>query len=277
MRIDTTVLPQVPGLATLQAQAGPAQPFEDLISSPQTAGGDGDTKAAPVLSQYVFGFDTLGILGLGGPAGVGKPFEAGAGVGNAVSPHPLHPERDALPTPAIRPHVSIPYAAFSPSPRIEAPVAVAAEATPESQAARTVLLGAGLSPGTPRAVSMGQSAPMPAAQARIVGTVSLATAMPRPGLSAVQSAGGDTRAAQPSAKARTAFRFEPARTGGGQFSVTVSEGEDLLHIVAAAPGLGESERQMLKTVADEAAAEAGIILGELRLNGAVVRHLPKTT
>ncbi len=282
MRIDVTAPPQVLGLTAAPAQPGHTLPFDAFFSAPQGQDGEGgtQTKAAPVLSQYVFGFDAVGMLGLGGPAGVGKPFKAVAEDAPAAGPQggqrPSHPVTGTVQAPAAPAYAYVPYTAFSSSPRPEAPQATPVadlSAKPARPAQPVAMQTSGAVSWTPAA----QSRPVAAGQVQIVSASSAVAAVDRPFASGPRAFRSDTaKDAEAPRKTQATFRFEPEAEAAGQVGVTVSEGEDLLHVVAAAPGLTDGDRQVLKAVADEAAAEAGITLGELRLNGVVVRQLSKT-
>lgn len=282
MRIDTTIMPLVPGMMAAPGQPGQTQSFDAFFSVQHGDDAETAAKGTPVLSPYVFGFDTVGLLGLGAGAGVDTPpgpLPQGAAVRDAP---PVHPFKGAMHRPAALSTPSIPYAAFSslprPAPPGAEPTSAMGEAVPAPAAmhARMTMPAAGM---TVAARSGGAVAyPVSAGQAQVVAAPTIA-ATASPATPGFRMAGDDTaKDVQAPRRAQAAFRFEPdAEALSGQVSVAVSEGEELLHIVAAVPGLTKGDRQTLKAVADEAAAEAGIKLGELRLNGVVVRQFSKTT
>ena len=276
MRIDTTLMPQVPGLVTAPAQAGHTLSFDAFIKAPP---GDDDagtaTRAAPVLSPYVFGFDALGLLGLGGPAGIGTPLKAASQDGTVQGASPLPQSVNAVRDPASPVYASVPYTALSSAQGQPVPAAASAPAPTAPAHIRAAMMPAGAG----AASVWGTATPWRSASAGQAVRASNPIATPIASLPVASGVRGfgDAKDVPAARKAQAIFRFEPeADALSGQVSVTVSEGEDLLHIVAATPGLTEHDHLALRAVADEAAAEAGVKLGDLRLNGVVVRQLSRT-
>ena len=281
MRIDTTQLPQVLGLGTPAGQPGQTLPFKTLFSSPQEGDDETGTKAAPVLSQYVFGFDALGMFGLGGPAGFGSPLAPSEGQGAAPEVPGVAPDAPpplpsvARQAPVAPVYASVSSAAFSAAPAAESAVAEPVVTDPAVRLPAAAVPSA-RPPGASARTFVMQAWPVGALQAPVVADMPVMASAARPAFSVIRTGDAAKDVTAPR-KAQAPFRFEPeTEAASGHVSITLSEGDEQLHIVAAAPGLSESDRQTLKTVADEAASEAGLPLGELRLNGAVIRHLSKT-
>ena len=275
MRIDTTHLSHVGGLMTLHGQTGQGASFDSFVSQQD---GDGDTgiKAAPVLSKNVCGFNAFGVLGLGGPAGTGQrqvalPESGGADLALPDSA-PVHRLSAAsLPPAAVVPiYASAPNIAFFP--QLGVKTTFAPQATVAS--ARTMLPHASQTEALPAGSQVALSVPLTTVKA-VAGE-----SLPRTGgmvFSAANSTIAGLKQDMPTPRKAAAFRFmTEADPAPGQVSVTATEREDDLHIVAAAPDLTDADRQNLKTLVEEAAAEAGVTLGDLRLNGVVVRQLSKT-
>lgn len=276
MRIDTTLMPLVPGMMTAPGQPGQTQSFDAFFSVHHGDDAETAAKGTPVLSPYVFGFDTVGLLGLGAGAGVDTPpgtLPQGAAVRDTP---PAHPFKGAMRGPAALSGTSVPYTAVSASPGAAPTSAIGEMAMPAPVHARVKMAATGTTVAARSGGAVAHS--VSAGQAQVVAAPTTA-AMANTATPGFRMAGSDTaKDVLAPRRALAAFRFEPdAEALSGQVSVVVSEGEECLHIVAAIPGLTEGDRQTLKAVADEAAAEAGIKLGELRLNGVVVRQFSKTT
>jgi hypothetical protein len=266
MKIDTTLFPHTFGPLTLPGRTGEGLSF-DTFYSPSSEDERAGVKAAPVLSQNVFGFDALGVLGLGGPAGFGRRLVAlpeGRTAGTFVSGAASRQDIRAAPevgTQAADIYGPVPVAAAPAGTRPEPGPSI----RPLSPHPEVMPVGGFAAP----------PAPIPAVQPVAVESLSRTGGVI---FSAFRPMTAETAQDMPMPrKAAAAFRATPeADPAPGQISVTASEDGERLHIAAAAPDLTDNDRQNLKTLAEEAAAEAGVTLGDLRLNGVVVRQFSKT-
>lgn len=275
MRIDATLSPQLTGLMASPGQTGQGPSFDSLFLAPQADDDESGVKAAPVLSQNVFGFNALGVLGLGGPAGVARRLsavadnqDAGTAAAEAVPHH--------LPAAALRAQMqagpasaAVPDAAASPDSGIKTPATPLPAPTAPPLSIRYAIspIGGYAAPSTPPPPALtpageGISRAAPANATTFSGFRALSFGLAR-----------TMQAPRKTAVLRFTPEVDPAPN---EVSVTASEVDERLHIMAAAPELTDSDRQNLKTLAEETAAEAGVALGDLRLNGVVVRQLSKT-
>ncbi len=290
MRIDITLLPQAIGFLTPSPQSGRTSSFDTLLSPADSDSGEPEAKAAPGASQDVFSFDALSVLGLGGPVGVGRIGRVngekdGVNTPTAPGPQALVPHALQANAPAARPATAAPAGTAAPI----APAEVSLEPVAVAETAATQIVH-----HAPLPVSRGAAAPAAApvstggtlAGPAYVGEVAAeAGPPPVPMTTAARTAGVGARAFaaeepdEPAPrKASLAFEAQTeAAPSSGQVSVTLSESDGVLNIVASAPGLTEGDRQSLERMTDDIAGETGAPLGELRLNGVTIRPFSKVS
>ncbi len=293
MRIDTTLLPQAIGFLTPSAQSGRTSSFDTLLSPADSDSGEPEAKAVPGASHDAFSFDALSVLGLGGPVGVGRTGKVDGdkdGVNTPAAPGPQAPVPHAPQASALAVHpvtvapaaadVSAPSAEGSPGP-VAMAADTAAAVAPVQHAPPVALPGAAMPAGAPVAASGALSGPANAGE--LAAEVSSA---PVPVTTVARAAGPDARAFaaegpdEPAAPRKASSAFEAqteADTSSGQISLTLSESDGVLNVVASAPGLTEGDRQSLERAADEVAGETGAPLGALRLNGVTIRPFSKVS
>lgn len=263
MRIDVGLIPQILGLAKPPSEKAGVS-FAALFSALPPQAGEAGIGGGTVLPRNVFSFDALGTLGVGGLVETGAPVKAGK------APHPeTPPPPQALASPAVE---TSPAPEALAAPPTQSPAqAPSPDAAPPAGSPRLAGGPAGAAPGPYSASGSGPAgagsiqAPVSTAPLRIFANVCALTAEA-------------PEEAPPARKAVPSSRFQaeadPPPEG---ISVVLSETGGTLNIVASAPGLAESDRQTLKRVADETAGDAGIPLGELRLNGVAVRPFSKVS
>jgi len=261
MRIDAALIPQILGLAKPPLQKAGAS-FATLFSALPPQAGEAGNADKTVLPRNVFSFDALGTLGLGGLAGTGAPLK----VGKAPHPETSSPPQ-AFATPVA---TAAPVVETSPVPE------VLAATQPSRSSATAPSPGAPPPAGQVRATSNAPAVPLPADTVDPQAPVAAALARTLANARALTAEAPDEAPA--ARKAAPVLRFEAEVLSSSEgISVVVSETDGTLNVAAAASGLAESDRQALQKVAVETAGDAGIPLGELRLNGVAVRPFSKVS
>ena len=284
MRIDAQQMPQTLGFAMSPPEVEPTLSFETLLALSPSEGDAPGTRTSRASSRNVFSFDALGVLGLGGPVATGQTSTmraegdgAGALTGKTWHAPQAQPPRPTsshpTPTGPVTRYVSDPQPATS-------SIAPAAVDAPAVKAAVPGMAANGAPGIVPSAGSLNAAfgplsnspyvSPFPAETGPGPATVAAVARAGNPNVRMIAADEPEEVAAPP--KASTTFRLQTeADAPSGRVSVAVSESDGVVSVVAAAPDLTESDRQTLKTIADEAAGDAGFSLGDLRLNGIAIR------
>lgn len=275
MRIDATLVAQPPIATPIAPALEGGLSFETLL--PPSPATEDQAGASAGSRQKIFGFDTLGILGVGGPAGTGHPtlpdtakaaHRMPAGQARPVSQiavaTPDHRHSTVNPLAAGATQGQPPSSAIAESGKGPAPFPKTVPETPKLDTARLD------APERPAAVG---AIPTGYAVAPDVDTAPM-NESPRPGAivsedgpPATETADEASKSQDPSPTSR--FQIEN-EASSGPVSLTLSEVDGVLNIAAAAPDLTENDRSILRRLTDDAAGDAGLPLGELRLNGVVI-------
>lgn len=255
MRIDQTLPLTLTPLAAGAPQAGQGPLFEDLL----TARGKTMALEAAAPRQRLFGFDALGVLGMGSP-----------GQGQTQTRLPARPvTQKPGPIPAITATAS----ALPPCPL--AACETEGGVIHEGDANLQHVAGQGWQPGN-------RTAPF---AVRVLPDGAAMAAPPRPVLSPVMDSRVATarvlRSLAPIEAVRDpeatgarprAVRPSIPETASGRVSVAVSETDGILQVVVAAD-IADDDRQRLRDLARDAAHDVGRPLGAVTLNG---RSLPES-
>jgi len=283
MRIDTNLLPQAFGFMTSPSPSGGGLSFETLSSSSQDV--DRAPLAKPAASQRIFSFDALGVLGLGGTVASGRPAKTATEDDRSQAPaaHAAPSEvGQGQPVPSAPvggTEVFASHAASSPASGgrdvVDSPAApqLAPPAQPSAVQARALPASAP-SQGGGTTSSPAFAGPLPVEAGASLTPVAQASRPVYPQGRASAADGPEDSMETRKAPPATAFEAE-AEPSSSQVSVTLSEGDGVVNVAAAASDLAEADHQALRRVADEAAGAAGIAVGELRLNGVPIRPFSK--
>lgn len=261
MRIDGPAPAPVARLAGSTPPSG-ARLFEDLLSAPvNDAAGD----ARPRPDQRLFGFDTLGVLGMGGTS---PKSVAECGMTATAAP------------PGVKPDDKPQHA----SAKATAPPPIAMFAEAASSAAATAPAGQSEAPPPIQATALNPAAPVSAVQGAAEATRKIAPVietMPVLAPATIMVRGPSIRHGPSSAFAKLPD-LDTVRTPAaprvrldemtreppaGQVSLAVAEKDGALHIAAAAPGITEDARLRLRKLAEDIARESGDVVGDFILNG----------
>jgi len=290
MRIDPTLPSLVSGMSLTPGQSGSAS-FAALVLAPADTDAEKDAKAN--LPRTALSFDAPGLLGVGGPASAGAPTAVPEDVTTQRPPHDQiigsHTQAAFVSkTTAILWTVSVPPA------HAAGPSIAFAEAASMAPAANTAATAPTAAPSAPAALSRASGAIWPAASSLgLQGTPSRLTLEDAPVSETVQSTSSAGRASFPGGVVVGNAQTEPTEeaasprkaqalklqadtdTASGQISVVLSETEDGLSVTATAPDLSDRDKLALKRAVDDAASDAGLALGNFRLNGVAIRSLSK--
>lgn len=266
MRIDTTLPSSILGFPTPSGRLGQTASF-DTFYTPAPA--DDKASQAKPAPRQVSSFDAPGMLGLGGTVtgdlAAKRPAtdETAAPAGRAAHSLPaVHPVPDLLavtPPPAEADAASLPAASVA-------------------MATAQLVVPADASSSTPLRASVQAALPAePALSLVSAGSVAAEAGPPiYPGARGSIAEAPEEPAAPQKASPLPKVQSE-ADPAASHVSVMVSETDGVLHIAAAAPGLSEDDRQTLKSLTDDVAGEAGLVVGELRLNGVPLRSSSKVS
>jgi len=275
MRIDVSALPAYLQIEMASRQQESGLCFEDIFLArpfdPETDG----TSGSPA---HAYSFNAFGLLGIGGsPAQTGQTFDADAAQHDRSPAGERVTDSDMAVPPPFMTVAGTDVAGIDAAtiPPLD-PITAVAPTGPS----RSVSVGTGLSrPGDSRVT------------ARIAGGNGSVTAMVSLLRSAIlesrlSRAGMDTPSSnEPEAETRTlageampeAAAERAAEAPEGDVSVTVSESDGTLHVIAAASDLTEKDKLKIRSAAEEIAREADVRLGDFFLNGAALRQFPKSS
>ena len=280
MRIDATLVAQPPTATPIAPALEGGLSFETLLPpSPVTQDQAGANAGS---RQKIFGFDTLGILGVGGPAGTGHPTLPDTAKGAHRMPvgqarpasqialaAPDHRHSTVNPSVAGATQGQPPSSAIAESGNGPAPGPKTVPETPKLDIPRLDIprLDAPEPPAAIRAIPTGYGVAPDVDTAPINESPRLGAIVSEDEPLATETADEAPKSHDPSPTSR--FQVE-SEASSGPVSLTLSEVDGVLNIAAAAPDLKESDRSILRRLTDDAAGDAGLPLGELRLNGVVI-------
>lgn len=278
MRINGSLLFPVTPLKTTSLQSGASLLFEDLLSAPPQEGGV-PIRTPSAQVPRLFGFDTLGVLGMGSHPNQGRTQTVKTAVG---ATHLTATDSLPLQSDGERSHLK-------PSEPVTAPqvmTATAAGNVPDPAQGTTSVAEPALirrpdlvGPGVLLSTASGVSGPAPYVvvepmESPAISVIEQASILPRNPLSRFgQGAPVPDRPAsdEPETPGRLRLAAETSQDSlSGQVSVLVSERDGVVHVTAAASALTEEARLKLRGLAQDIAYDAGVTLGGFSFNGTAV-------
>ena len=288
MRIDVMIPPDLTTSKASHHRPTSGAVFDDVYASLRHDDDASSARGTGAAPQQLFSFDALGILGVGGggssqsqaprmPAAV----EAVAASTKAHDPHGINTVQQALHNRDGGHYTGIGLSPHSPgnpgdwpaeaSPSDAVPVAAFSPAEPSccgDASAYRIMRSA--SPYSVSILPLAMNALSP------LRPVSFGTMVPsilspnQPNNASMGGAGAVPK--------NLLLRFESARHAqavSDEVSVTVSETEGVLQVIAAAPELTDTARTKIRSLADDIAKDIGVTLGEFSLNGTLLPRASK--